>query len=406
MPLLTLLIALFPFGLCAQTAVSNPPPNEIVSLHADAVSSAEDSEPAAFEMASDATVESAQGPAGSAKQSPSQRNASTSTEDFKVPPMQGSMVGYVDDAIVGSQIRIRFDDNLQDQNPDFAEFFYAKSGYYKYLCTMTNSAGGCDPNAPGPGAGIPNSVNFQQLVMNVEYAPKRRFSVFAELPVRWIQPQGNATTSAVLSSTVPVFGNQSGLSDVQAGFKLAAIASEKTYLTFQLRGYFPSGNASKGLGTNHYSIEPSLLLYQRLSTRFAFEGQIGDWHPIGGSAGDPSLPGSGGFAGDVFFYGFGPSYELPIHSSHFGIAPVLELVGWRVLSGLWSETSNLQLMTPTAPAVTNPVDTAGGTNIMNLKAGARITIGNHSSLYAGYGRAITQMYWYLKIFRIEYRYAF
>jgi hypothetical protein len=390
LPLLILVIVLIPLGLRGQTAAS--PLNESGSLSAIAVSSSGDSGSVAFEKAGDVTRESAQGAHGSAKQSPSKVPASASTGEPNVPPIDDSRVGYVDNAIIGSQIRIRLDANLQDQTPDFAEFFYAKSGYYKTLCTPTTQAG-CDPIAPGPGPGIPNSINFQQLFLNAEYAPKRRFSIFVELPIRWIQPQGIET----INPPQPVFGKQSGFSDVQAGFKLAAIASEKTYLTFQLRGYFPSGNAAKGLGTNHYSVEPSLLLYQRLSKRFTFEGEIGDWHPIGGSAGDSTV-GSGGFAGDVFFYGFGPSYELPIHSNRFGIAPVLELVGWRTLSGFWSETNPFQ--TP------DPADTAAGTNMMNLKAGARFTIGNHNSLYAGYGRAITSNYWYLKIFRIEYRYAF
>jgi hypothetical protein len=44
--------------------------------------------------------------------------------------------------------------------------------------------------------------------------------------------------------------------------------------------------------------------------------------------------------------------------------------------------------------------------MMNLKAGGRFTLGSHNSVYFGYGRAITSMYWYLKIFRLEYRYAF
>src|SRR5947209_20618620 len=40
------------------------------------------------------------------------------------PVIEGSMVGYVDDAVVGSQIRIRFDAGFHDRSPDRSEFFY------------------------------------------------------------------------------------------------------------------------------------------------------------------------------------------------------------------------------------------------------------------------------------------
>ena len=43
--------------------------------------------------------------------------------------------------------------------------------------------------------------------------------------------------------------------------------------------------AEKGLGTNHWSVEPALLYYQQVGERLSIESQIGDWHPTGGSAG-------------------------------------------------------------------------------------------------------------------------
>ncbi len=61
------------------------------------------------------------------------------------------------------------------------------------------------------------------------------------------------------------------------------LASSRHYLTAQLLSYFPSGDSRSGLGTNHYSLEPALLYYQRLSERFEIEGELGGWLPIGGS---------------------------------------------------------------------------------------------------------------------------
>ena len=49
---------------------------------------------------------------------------------------------------------------------------------------------------------------------------------------------------------------------------------------------------------------------------------------------------------------------------------------------------------------------AEGTNIVNLKLGARTTFNEVSSFYVGYGFAMTDAQWYGKIVRFEYRYAF
>jgi hypothetical protein len=305
------------------------------------------------------------------------------------PEIPGSMVGYIDDAIVSSKIRIRFDGAFDDEFPDRSEFIYAKCSCYRGLQNAIPPA--FDPNAPGPGPGVPKSINFQQLYTKVEYAPLRRFSAFVEVPIRWLQPQGFQSIPPF-----PGFSNQAGLSDVMAGLKFAAVASEGTYLTFQFKSYFPSGDGSKGLGTNHYSIEPSLLLYQKLSSRFTLEGQVGDWHPIGGSAGVP-ITGSEGFAGDVFFYGIGPSYKL-YRGNHIGVAPVVEVFGWHVLGGFQT-----QPVTGTSFGAATEVS---GMNIVNLKVGLRIGVGFRNSFYVGFGQAVTHNDWYKHLVRIEYRYSF
>jgi hypothetical protein len=317
---------------------------------------------------------------------PAPKNNSTKARKKKKPvrlPIEGSMVGYVDDAIVGSQLRIRFDAGFHDNAPDRAEFFYAQ---YAGL------------NGPGPNSVVAD-LNFQQFYATAEYALQKRISFFAELPVRWIQPQSIA---ANVIPTSPLT-NQAGLSDIAAGFKLAAIASSNQFLTFQLQSRFPSGSASAGLGTHHYSVEPALLYYRRLSDRMAVEGQLGDSHPIGGSSCTPSVcgtPNTQGFAGDVFFYGVGPSY-VAYRSANVRIAPVIELVGWRVLGGLETEC---------VPGVANCANqvavSADGDNIVNLKAGARTMVGAHSSFYIGYGHQLTHAVWYKEIVRAEYRYSF
>lgn len=302
------------------------------------------------------------------KPSPKKPKKPKPSSDHDRPPIEGSMVGYIDNAIVGSQIRLRFDAGFDNNRPDRAEFFYA--------------ACGCNgPPARGPQPGLVLHLNFQQLYMRAEYAPVKRFSLFAEVPVRWVQPQ------QFVPQTLPGFGNQAGISDVQAGFKFALLASHEHYFTLQFLADFPSGDSSKGLGTNHYSVQPSLLFFQRVTDRMSFEAQLGDSHPFEGA--------SPGFPGDVFTYGFGPSYEL-YRGERVRFAPVIELVGWSVLGG--RETNG--------DLFPNPVVSADGTNIVNLKVGARTSIGDHNSFYFGYGQALSHELWYKHIVRLEYRYTF
>lgn len=326
----------------------------------------------------DLSLWSGQG-AKAAQQKP--KGPKTRPSEIERPPIEDSMVGYIDNAIVGSQIRVRFDTGFNDEHPDRDEFFYAK-------CGCSRAALGTpffDPNAKGPGTGIPEAINFQQLYFNVEYAPMRRFSVFSEVPVRWIQPQG-----FVPNLPFTPFGNQGGISDVMFGFKLAALASSQHYLTFQFRTYAPSGNSFEGLGTAHWSVEPSLLYYQRLNDRWAIEGQLSDWHPIDSAAGIPSL-GSGNFGGDIFTYGLGPSYRL-YRGERVQITPVVEMFGWHVISGFQTER----------PGGSD----ASGLNIVNLKAGFRFGFGHHNSIYMGFGQAVTHDFWYKHLARVEYRFAF
>src|ERR1035438_9208721 len=170
---------LFPIGLAAQEG--NPSPVKYqratvaaaqakVSTAGDEAASAQTDSSA--DLASDADPNAPQQPNAKASQS-------TPPPVETKPKIPGSMVGYIDNPIVQSQIRIRFDAAFDDEFPDRSEFFYAKCGCYAFL--QPKSLPGApaalymayDPNTPGPGPGVPTSVNFQQLYMNVEYSPHR-----------------------------------------------------------------------------------------------------------------------------------------------------------------------------------------------------------------------------------------
>ena len=290
-----------------------------------------------------------------------------------------SFVGYMADGAIASQVRIFFDAASEIDVPDRAEFFYAKCGCYRDL--LGDPAH--DPDAPGPGPGIVAELGFQQLYLQAEYAPTERFSLFAVVPMRWVQPK------AFVAGTGS-FEDQSGLSDLRAGVKFGLVGSQDQRLTLQLQATAPTGAAEKGLGTDHWSVEPALLAYQRVSDRVTLEGQLGAVVPIDGSAGVPTSDPEG-FAGTILFYGIGPALEAYSNETIM-LAPVVELIGWRVLDGFQTAAGQDA--------------SAEDINILNLKLGARLFYGDRNGFYAGYGTALSDRFWYDHIFRVEYRYGF
>jgi hypothetical protein len=267
-----------------------------------------------------------------------------------------SSVGYIDPAIPMTQFRLRFDANYDDNRPERADFLYPMNGL-----------------GPRP----ETRVNYQEFTNYLELAASPRLSGFAELPFRWINPEQNT--------------NHHDISDVNFGFKYALLYDPDTVLTLQLRTYAPTGDGMRGLGTDHWSVEPAVLWYQRLSERLTFEGEFRDWVPI--DAPDD-------FAGNVIRYGAGLSY-LACATPKVRVAPVTELVGWTVLGGKDEMPTEVEI-------------TAKGETIVNAKFGLRFGFGEasrpgllgKSDLYLGYGRALTGEVWYKNTMRMELRLRF
>ncbi|HMC63973.1 MAG TPA: hypothetical protein VKI65_03465 [Gemmataceae bacterium] len=274
--------------------------------------------------------------------------------------LASSSVGYIDPALPQTMFRFRFDAAYRNNRPDRAEFFYAKCGCFRNAIPP-------DPNAAGPPL-TETRVDYQDFASYLEVAYNNRVSGFVEIPVRLLNPERN--------------NNTSGLADMNAGFKVAMIACEDTVFTFQFRTYIPTGDSDRGLGTDHVSLEPGLLLLQRLGERLVLEAEFKDWVPVGGSD----------FAGNVLRYGVGLSYQLG-RCGGARIAPVAEFVGWTVLDGKESD-------------FTGATRDAAGDTIVNAKLGVRLGLGDYNSLYVGYGRALTGDVWYKDIVRVEYRVAF
>ena len=335
-------------------------------------------------------------------------------EEYEEELLPPSDTGYIDDAVVASKLRLRYDSATGATRPDRAEFIYGK-------CLCFSAAFGQDAASPGPAG----NLDFEELELTYEYAFSNRFSLFLEVPLRSID----------LDIGKPLQGrvDTSGLGDLRAGMKYALIAERDRYVTFQLRGYFASGDAEKALGTDHASIEPGILFFSRPSERVTLASELRWWHPLSGSSdpvtgrtsgelrneigrpGDDGPDGTPGtdddleplppdpalrndeYAGDVLRFGFGASYAG--RGSRIKISPVAELVGWYVLDGWVFPAQEL----PREGLEGLVALEADNDTIVNLKLGARLSGLGPGSIYVGYGLPLSDDDWYDGIFRFEYR---
>jgi hypothetical protein len=184
--------------------------------------------------------------------------------------------------------------------------------------------------------------------------------------------------------------NTSGFGDLQAGFKWVFQSRPDRLTTFQLRAFAPTGDAERGLGTRHISLEPALLAYQQLNACWTLEGELRYWIPVSGTEDR---------AGPVLRCGLGLTYDgIGRTPSGIRLRPVFEAVGWTMVNG------QARFATPPGgPVVIEQVD---GDTIVNLKVGARLTINWCNDLYLGYGRGVTGHHWYDDVVRLEWRYSY
>ncbi len=274
--------------------------------------------------------------------------------------------GYIDSAVVRNQIRFRFDASYDNPTPDRAEFFYPKCGCF----------GGA---APGPLA-LETGVDYQEFSFYLETLLLGDLvSAFVELPYRWIDPEVNR--------------NAFGIGDVNFGFKLSLLNDENTHVTFQMRTIAPSGDGRLGLGTEHATIEPGLLIMQRFDCGINMETELRDFIPIDGTKATATEE---DWAGNVLRYGVG-FWTTAYESNDVTLSPVVETVAWSVLGGQVLDNGNV---------------TSAETTIANMKFGLRLSDKPHrngrpsKSLYLGYGKSLTDTKWYDDTVRVEYRILF
>jgi Putative MetA-pathway of phenol degradation len=272
-----------------------------------------------------------------------------------VPKVRDTNVGYIDPAIPGDVLRLRADAAYNNRRPTQGEFFWP-------------------PGSPrGEGPPIPErSVDYQDTSAYLEKLLTDSTSLFVEVPVRFLNPDLNANTA--------------GLTDMNVGLKQAFLDTEDFLASFQFRAYAPTGDSDRGLGNDHFSLEPALLAIMPLDDRWGLEGELRYWLPLT----------SNDFAGDHIRYGLGLRYTL-IQNEDFFLAPVAEFVGWTLLDGRAS------FRQPSGALV---IEDLSSETIFNIKLGLRMKFGERFDLYAGYGRPLTGDRWYDHVIRAELRFFY
>jgi hypothetical protein len=347
-----------------------------------------------------------------------QEPGSSSGSGQDEPVIYDATVGYIDPAQPRTRFRLRYDSAYDMNRPDRGEFFFASVRELSFHPHGIDGGGiYFDPRSRGPEQ-MPQHVNYQEASPYLEYALNRRFSLFAELPFRYLEFRGNQEDSPEAErmpngkffpepldeNTVPPNNYPFGVSDLQFGFKFAFLADSRRYLTLQFRTYLPTGDPALGLGTGHASLEPGLLFHRQLTERWAIDGEVLDWIPIGGGK---SIIDGKRFASNIVIYGLGTSYTV-YSREKLRVAPVAEFVGWTTVDGLWSFFGPVHATPPPGIVipVTHGVAEAAGDTIVNAKFGVRTYFGDGHDIYVGFGRALTGSRWYQEILRVEYRYSF
>ena len=278
----------------------------------------------------------------------------------------GGVQGYIENALPASMIRLRFDSAYNSNRPDRGNFFYAKSGILRQ-------------QGQSDAIGVPligRTLDYQELTATVEFAVAQRFSAFVDVPVRFLNPDTNP--------------NASGLSDIGFGAKYAVVYNPNRVVSLFVRFLSPSGDISTGLGAGQWFVEPGLLYLEQLSPKWQTFGEFRFMAPLGVRT---------DFTGNLIRYGLGTSYRI-VQGQNWYVAPVVEAVGWTVLSG--------KEFNPDAGIAVG----AAGDTIVNAKVGVRIGFGcpaanspypTRNDLYVGYGRALTGEVWYKDLIRFEFR---
>jgi hypothetical protein len=296
---------------------------------------------------------------------------------------------FVDAPRPKTQMRLRYDAGWDLDHPDRAEFFWAKQN----TKNLIGPASPCAPSTnPGNGpACVASSVNYEDLSLYMEGAADR-VGIFVEMPYREVDP-----TAAPITSLVEDNANgccpHSGFADMTVGTKTLLLDCELLQISFQFKTFIPVGNAMKGLGTNHVSLEPALLMALRLGPNSYLQAETAYWIPI---SGDPL------YMGDVFHAHASFNHILWRPCCDIQLIGTIEANEWSVLGGNYTA----EWVITDAKGVNNAVALSGTATIASAGPGIRLNVCDRIDFGVGTAFSFTGARWAEELIRSEFRWRF
>jgi hypothetical protein len=273
--------------------------------------------------------------------------------------------------------RIRYDNLESMTTPDRNQFWIMQAAPKKMMA----------PHAPST---IDNVRMRLQQVYLYQEAAAGSGSFFVEIPYRQINPNFEPT--------------QAGFGDINFGIKSLIYDRELLQISTQLRTYMPSGNFGNNLGNGQFAIDPSILTSLKLSPTTYFQGQFGNWIPLGGP-GDVTIPHSNGnkLAGGIFYSLMSLNQVLWYPRQDSPLIATLEMDVWSFENGGFTEAIQKD---KSGKLKTIQIEKGGGVSYFNIGPGLRQSICNRLDFGGALTFATGTQHWAQPWFRFEVRFLF
>jgi hypothetical protein len=279
-----------------------------------------------------------------------------------------------------TQMRLRVDLGWDLRDPDRAEYFWAKDRTNPQQIGPGGPCGRTGSPGKGPGC-VARSVDYQDISLYTEVAAGN-FGLFFEMPYRHMDPETGRISTAGCCDV-------SGFADLNLGTKALLLDCELAQIAFQFKTFLPTGDFTKGLGTAHVSLEPSLLFALKLTSASYLQAQVAYWIPIGGD----DL-----YQGEVFHAHLSWNCGLWHPCDSLLLVGTLEVNEWSVMGGAYTVPDFLLNGKPVAASAT--------TNMASAGPGARLFICNKIDVGVGTAFAFTGSHWADELVRAEFRMRF
>lgn len=261
---------------------------------------------------------------------------------------------FVETARPVTQQRIRWDAGMNLILPDRSEYFWARAD------------GIGDGPRPNGALAVP-SLDYHELSLYTEVA-FGNLGFIVEVPYRSVDP------------IAADFG--SGFTDLNVATKALLFDCELLQISFLFRTFIPSGNASKGLGVDHVSFEPSLLFGIKLNEKAFIQGQVSEWIPIEGDR---------EYAGALLHYHLSFNRQLLCFRPDVLLIGTVEASGYSFQDGAFTD-----------PTLGSFQQSSGRTYVY-VGTGLRLFICDRIDFGFGANFAVTNQHFAERLYRSEFR---